>query len=161
MKYLFLLLILNSFIEPPVFPLQDARPNKVSQQVMNLRGRWRVKFDLTGTGEKNLLFDLRRNGSGSFRLLDTAADGKPSAEPLPAAWSQTTNNRVNFSGEVELPIGTCCREVGTLVLKGKYNSNESISGKAIFVASTTDEENCIGFRAMVGTFTATRILANY
>ena len=131
-----------------------------SAPVANLVGRWRVKFTLSGIGEKNLVFDSQAKGSGSFLLLDTGPDNKPVATSLPAAWSQTTNDRVSFSGEVELPIGTCCREVGTLIFKGKFSSSNSISGKAIFVTSTVDEENCLGFRSMLGTFTATRIPNN-
>jgi hypothetical protein len=127
-------------------------------QSSSIVGRWRVKFNLSGVGEKNLLFDSQANGSGSFLLLDTGPDGKSVADALTAAWSQTTNGRVNFSGEVELPIGTCCREIGTLILKGKSSSNNTISGKAIFVTSTEDQENFNGFSSMLGTFTATRVL---
>jgi len=161
MDYLFLFLTLISLVRAqyPSFEAA-ARPVEAPQRVprdTKLSGRWRVKFDMSGMGEKNLLFDAQGRGVGSFLLLDTAPDGQSADEPQPGAWSQTTNNRVNFSGEVELPIGTCCREVGTLVFKGNFNSPKSISGKAIFVASTTDAENCIGFRGMLGTFTATRI----
>jgi hypothetical protein len=130
------------------------RRNAVQVQV---NGNWRVKFNLSGIGEKNLIFNSQRAGSGSFLLLDTGPDGKPAPDPLPGVWSQTTNNRVNFSGEVELPLGTCCREVGTLILKGKFNSTDVIAGRAIFIASTEDEENFNGFRSTVGTFTATRV----
>ena len=125
----------------------------------NLVGRWRVKFTLSGIGEKHLVFDAQAKSSGSFLLLDTGPDNKPVA-PMPAAWSQTTNDRVNFSGEVELPLGTCCREIGTVIFKGKFASNNYISGKAIFIASTIDEENFNGYRSMLGTFTATRFPIN-
>jgi hypothetical protein len=67
---------------------------------------------------------------------------------------------VNFSGEVELPLGTCCREIGTSVFKGKFASKNSIAGKVIYIMSTTDEENFNGFRSSLGTFTATRVLDN-
>jgi hypothetical protein len=46
--------------------------------------------------------------------------------------------------------------VGTLIFKGTYDGDNSIKGRAIFIASTTDEENFIGYRSDVGTFTATR-----
>ncbi|MEO8433475.1 MAG: hypothetical protein ABI596_01155 [Pyrinomonadaceae bacterium] len=123
----------------------------------NLTGQWRVRFTLSGVGEKNLIFDSQAKGPGSFLLLDTGPDGKAVATPQPAVWSATTNDRVSFSGEVELPLGTCCRETGTLILKGKFNSSNSISGRAIFIGSMIDEENFNGFRSTVGTFTATRV----
>jgi hypothetical protein len=115
-----------------------------------------VKFTLSGIGEKNLIFESGPKGAGSVLLLDTGPDNTAEADPRPAVWSQITNNRVSFSGEVELPIGTCCRETGTLIFKGKLDSSNSFSGKTIFVGNTVDEENPNGFRSTVGTFTATR-----
>lgn len=124
----------------------------------NFAGRWRVKFMFSGGVEKNLIFEVKARGSGSFRLLDTGPDDKPVADPQPAAWSQLTNDRVSFSGEAELPIGTCCREIGTLIFKGKFSSSNSIWGKLIFVTSVDEEESPYEFRSVVGTFIATRDL---
>ncbi len=121
-----------------------------------LTGRWRVKFSLVQTKDKNLIVDVKPKGSGAFLLLDTGPDDKPVPDPLPAVWSEIDNGRVSFAGNVELPLGTCCREVGTLIFKGTYAGDNSIKGRAIFIASTTDEENFIGYRSDVGTFTATR-----
>ncbi len=140
--------------------LQDTLPQAASPatKAANFAGRWRVKFVFAGRVEMNLILHSQPKGVGSFLLLDTAADGKPEPAAVPAAWSQASNDRVNFSGEVELPIGTCCREVGTLIFKGRSSSSNSISGKLIFVASTEEDENPLGFRSLVGTFTATRVL---
>lgn len=158
MKYFLASLILMFVVgthEISVHPT-IRQDQQAAAPVRNLPGRWRVKFNLSGIDEKNLILDSQSDRSGSFLLLDTAVDGKPEAHPRPAAWSQPTNNRVSFSGEVELPLGTCCREVGTLIFKGEFNSNDIIAGKAIFITSTVDEENFNGFRSTVGKFTATR-----
>jgi hypothetical protein len=117
-------------------------------------GRWHVKYTLTPNGEKNLILEVRNDGSATITPLDTGADDKPTP-PQRAVWSQTTQNRIYFSSEIELPMGTCCREVGTLMLKGKFEKDDSISGKSVFVTGTTDE-NCIGLRSMEGSFTARR-----
>lgn len=138
-----LLLLLTSPVKPAADP--------------DLTGRWRVKFTFAGRTEMNLILNARPKGAGTFLLLDTATDSKPESSPRLASWLQTTNDRVGFSGEVELPIGTCCRETGTLIFKGKFGANNSLSGKVIFVGSTEEVENPIGFRAMIGTFTATGI----
>jgi len=87
-------------------------------------------------------------------LLDTGPDDKPVPDPAPAVWSQLTNNRVSFSGETELPLGTCCREIGTLIFKGKFQSNTSIVGKLIFVTNIDEEESPYKYSSRVGTFTA-------
>jgi hypothetical protein len=149
-----LLLILVLFVQESALKATELQSDLTPAQAVMLAGRWRVKFSLPGVGEKNLVFDSRAKGAGSFLLLDTGPDGKAEAAALPAVWAQTTNDRVNFSAEVELPIGTCCRETGTLLFKGKIVSGNSITGKAIFITSTIDEENSNGFRSMVGTFTA-------
>ena len=120
-----------------------------------LTGRWRVKFILSGT-EKNLIFQTKTKGLGSFMLLDTGPNNAAELNAQPAAWSELTNDRVSFSGEAELPIGTCCREIGTLIFKGRFDSSNSISGKLLFVTSVDEDENPYQFRSLLGTFTATR-----
>jgi hypothetical protein len=158
MKFLLSLLVLIPLaVEGVSFPIQSPQGTTGPALSANLTGRWRVRFVFSGRGEKNLVLDSQSKGSGSVLLLDTGPDDKPEAYPQPAAWAQTTNDRVSFSAEVELPIGTCCREVGTLIFKGKFISSNSVTGKVIFVGSTEDEENPIGFRSLIGTFTATRI----
>jgi hypothetical protein len=157
---LFLVSLMLSAIVSEGISFQATSPHTSAQTPTgNLIGRWQVKFNLRGVGEKNLVFDSRAKGSGTFLLLDAEPDDKPATASLSAAWSRNLNDRISFSGEVELPIGTCCRETGTLIFKGNFDSSDSIAGKAIFVTSTTDEENIIGFRSTVGTFTATRVPA--
>jgi hypothetical protein len=158
MTVLVISLILLSVMEVSGFALKTALPQstRAPRASKSLVGRWRVRFAL-GNVEKNLVLVTRSRGAASFLLLDTGPDNKPAAAPLPAAWSQLTNDRVSFSGEAELPIGTCCREIGTLIFKGRFVSGNSISGKLIFVTSVDEEESPYQFHSLVGTFTATRI----
>ncbi len=129
---------------------------ETSPAEQSLSGRWRVKFAFSGL-EKNLVFEVRSKGAGSFSLLDTGPDDKPVDGQQPATWTQLTNNRVSFSGEVELPLGTCCREKGTLIFKGRFTSKDQISGRLIFVTSVDEEESPYKFHSTVGTFTAERV----
>ena len=122
-----------------------------------LSGRWRVTFSLTGDPEKHLIFEVKPKGAGSFLLLDTGPDDKAVPDPVPAVWSELTNNRVSFSGETELQLGNCCREIGTLIFKGKFKSSTSIVGGLIFVTSVDEEESPYKYRSHIGTFTATRV----
>ena len=122
-----------------------------------LTGRWQVTFALDGDAKKNLIFEPRAKGAGLFSLLDTGPDNKPVPDAVPAAWTELTNNRVSFSGEVELPLGTCCREFGTLMFKGKFASADTIKGSLVFVTSIDEEESPYKFHSLVGTFTATRL----
>ena len=125
-------------------------------QAGDLVGRWKVKFSMMGL-EKNLILVSQEKGVASFLLLDTGPDDKPVPNSLPAVWSRLTNDRVSFSGEAELPIGTCCREIGTIVFKGKFISHNSISGKLVFVTSVDEDESPYKLRSVIGTFTATRL----
>jgi hypothetical protein len=128
----------------------------VALQTPKVQGRWRVKFKMTGL-EKNVVFEAKENGAGSFMLLDTGVDDKPVADPVPGVWSQLTNNRVSFSGETELPLGTCCREIGTMMFKGRFTSPNAITGTLVFVTSVDQEESAFKFHSEVGTFEATRM----
>src|SRR5215213_5011167 len=122
-----------------------------------LTGRWHVTFSLQGDPKKNLIFEPQTKGAATFKLLDTGVDNKPVPDPVPAVWSELSNNRVSFTGEIELQLGNCCREVGTLIFKGKFQSNISIIGKIIFVTNIDEEESPYQFRSHVGTFTATLV----
>lgn len=121
----------------------------------NITGKWQVKFHLTDgvEAENNLIFDSQPNGVGSFSVVKAKAGEKPE----PAVWIELSNQRVSFSGHLELQLGTCCREVGTLIFKGKFASHNSITGKLIFVTSVEEEESPYKFRSEVGSFTATRV----
>ncbi len=156
LKLLLPLLMVTSAAATTTLPQGLAQPTAKAFSTIDLTGRWRVKFILAGV-EKNLVFDAKIMGTGSFRLLDTEPDNRSAPNPAAAIWSQLTNDRVSFSGEAELPIGTCCREHGTLIFKGKFSSPNLISGTLIFVTSVDEEESPFKFRSFVGSFTATRI----
>jgi hypothetical protein len=123
----------------------------------DIAGRWQVRFIFPTVGEKNLLLDSRVKGNASILLLDSGSDNKGATESLPATISVPSVGRLNFSCEAELPYGTCCREIGTLIFKGKFSSSKLISGTVIFIGSTQEEESPLGFRSMIGTFVATRM----
>ena len=138
-------------------PVTRAQVTARPTQNEALVGRWKVTFTFANAGAKNLVLDAHANGDASVLLLDSGPDNKPATKSLPATTSVTTNGRVNFSSEVELPYGTCCQEIGTLIFKGTFGSNNSISGKVIFVGSTEEPENPLGYRSMLGSFSAVRI----
>ncbi len=153
---LLLTALLISVIAVQAFAIGPLRQAQTAAPSASLAGVWRVSFTFSGDVERHLTFAAQEKGVGSFSLLDTRPDNKPEPAPLPAVWSQLTNGRVSLSGEVELPLGTCCREWGTLMLKGKFTAGDTISGKLVFVTSVDEEESPYQFHSQVGTFTATR-----
>lgn len=157
-KSFFSFLILMSLVAAQVIALPAlAQATAKPAQVDSLPGRWRVKLRFAGDVERNLIFEAKAKNVGSFTLLDTGPDNKPVPDLAPAVWSRLTNGRVSFSGEAEMPLGTCCREIGTLIFKGKFESNNSISGGLVFVTSVDEEESPVKYRSLVGSFTASRM----
>jgi hypothetical protein len=146
MKILFLLMLTIA----TSFPLHEQ------SKPLDPVGRWQVKFTLLDSSEKNLIFTAQENGEGTFQMLDTGPDNKPVAGLQAAAWSFTDNN-LSFSGEVELPVGTCCRQAGTLIFKSKLNSANATSGRIIFVTNVEEDESPYKYHTTVGTFTASRL----
>ncbi|HEY6245991.1 MAG TPA: hypothetical protein VIX17_18720 [Pyrinomonadaceae bacterium] len=137
---------------------QTSAP-KESLKDASIVGRWHVKFTLIGGEEKNLDLIAKEHGVAVFELKDTGPENKPVPTPQPAIWS-TTADTLNISSNLELPIGTCCRENGTLIFKAKNVSGNSFSGKLIFVTNTDEEESPYKFRSTIGTFSATRLIKN-
>jgi len=132
---------------------------KDSLRQTSIVGRWHVKFTLIGGEEKNLDLIAKEHGVGIFELKDTGPDNKPVPTPQPAIWS-TMADTLSISSNLELPIGTCCRENGTLIFKAKNVSGNSFSGKLIFVTNTDEEESPYKFRSTIGAFSATRLIKN-
>lgn len=139
-----------------IIVISQPTPVLSENSVNGLAGRWRVKVSLAGIPEKNLIFEAKAGGTGTLLGLDTGVENKAMPDAAPAVWSELTNGRLSFSGNIELPLGTCCREVGTLIFKGTVASDQVIKGRAIFIASTVDEENFNGFTSATGSFSAIR-----
>src|ERR1043166_8244551 len=122
--------------------------SKDSSKETSFVGRWQVKFKMVDGDEKNVVLVAQENGMGSFELLDTGPDNKPVLTPQPATWSKT-HDKISVSSNLELPIGTCCRETGTLILKAKFASGSSFSGKLIFVTNIDEDESPYKYHSTV------------
>jgi|SRR5262245_29263921 len=113
-----------------------------------------VRFTLSLHGQKSLRFVANPNNRGTFRLRGRTSWDPPNIT-TPAVWDRITLTLMTFSGEVQFPIGNCCRETGTLIFKGEVDSNGIIVGKTIFVTNTPDTGSPTGFVIRTGEFTAT------
>lgn len=114
---------------------------------------WDVTFSLSGNVSRRLTFISLSNGTGTFRLVGPRTT-TPVPPTVPAVWARPTPGFMSFSGEVQLPIGNCCRETGTLMFKGIQNTaNGTITGRAIFASDLTPTTTNGGI--YFGTFVAT------
>lgn len=116
---------------------------------------WDVTFTLENSLSRRLTFISMSNGTGTFRIIGprptTTATGI-----VPAVWSRPVPGLMSFSGEVQLPVGNCCRETGTLMFKGTQNTTSGIiTGRAIFVSDLSPTTTPAGNGVQFGTFVAT------
>ena len=101
-------------------------------QSPNLIGRWNVEIMFTNSDHRSLRFDVQGAGKGIFLLLDPMLSRWGPAQPSEAKWTQGEGNSVTFSGPVEFPIGNVGRDAGTLMFKGKFGTDGSITGEVEF-----------------------------
>jgi len=116
---------------------------------------WDVTFNLDSNLTRRLTFISMSNGTGTFRIIGPRAT-TPVTTIVPAVWSRPVPGLMSFSGEVQLPIGNCCRETGTLMFKGTQSSaGGTITGRAIFVNDLSPTTTPTGNGIQFGTFVAT------
>jgi hypothetical protein len=105
--------------------VSEAQPAKVT-------GNWTVEVTFNNGNIRLLRFEAQDLGKGSFLLLDPSLKVWGPAKPSVAKWSQGDDGSVTFSGPVEFPLGNVGRDAGTLILKGQFQADGTITGKATF-----------------------------
>jgi hypothetical protein len=120
-------------------------------QSPNLIGRWNVEVTFANGDHRSLRFEAQGAGKGSFLLLDPRLKVWGPAKPSEAKWTQGEGNSRTFSGPVEFPIGNVGRDAGTLVCKGKFETESLITGEVEFSPLVGDGPS------KSGTFKAIRV----
>jgi hypothetical protein len=125
-------------------------------QSSKVLGSWKVEV-IFENGEARLLrVEAYGSGKGSFLLLDPRLKFWGPARSLEAEWTQGDEGSVMFSGPVEFPLGNVGRDAGTLVLKGKFGTDGSITGEARFFPLDQDPKDSKAKSSKSGTFKALR-----
>jgi len=101
-------------------------------QSPNMIGTWKVDITFTSSESRSLRFDAQGAGKGTFLLLDPRLNVWGPAKPSAAKWTQSEGNSVTFSGPVEFMLGNVGRDAGTLVFKGKFETESLITGEVEF-----------------------------
>ena len=125
-------------------------------QSPNLIGRWDVEITFANEDHRSLRFDAQGEGKGTFLLLDPKLNVWGPAKPSEAKWSRGEGNSVTFSGPVEFPIGNVGRDAGTLVFRGKFDTENSMMGEVAFFRLDQDPNNPKARSSKSGTFKAIR-----
>ena len=118
-------------------------------QSPNMIGRWKVEITFPNGDNRSLRFEAQGAGKGSLLLLDPRSNVWEPARPSEAKWTQGDGNSVTFSGAVEFPMGNVGRDAGTLVFKGKFETESLIAGEVEFSPLVGDGPSKIGtFKAI-------------
>lgn len=126
-----------------------AQPAKVA-------GTWKVEIAFNSGPARILRLEAEDSGKGSFLLLDPTLKAWGPAKPAQVKWSQSDDGSVTFSGPVEFPLGNVGRDVGTLILKGKFQGDDTITGKATLLPLDQDQKDADQKPAREGSFKASR-----
>ena len=120
-------------------------------QSPNLIGRWNVEITFANGTRHSVRFDAQGAGKGSFLPLDPGSKFWEPGKPSEVKWTQGEGNSRTFSGPVEFPIGNVGRDAGTLVCKGKFETESLITGEVEFSPLVGDGPS------KSGTFKAIRV----
>ena len=101
-------------------------------QSPNVIGRWNVEITFANDNHRSLRFDAQGSGKGTFLLLDPGARVWGAAKASEAKWTRGEASSVTFSGPVEFLLGNVGRDAGTLVFKGKFETESLITGEVEF-----------------------------
>jgi hypothetical protein len=108
-----------------------------------------MEITFANDAHRSLRFDAQGAGKGTFLLLDPRLNVWEPAKPSEAKWSPTEGNSVTFSGPVEFMLGNVGRDAGTLVFKGKFETDGSIRGEVEFSTLVGDQPSKHGtFKAV-------------
>lgn len=112
-------------------------------------GRWNVEITFANDNHRSLRFDAQGSGKGSFLLLDPRARVWGAAKASEAKWTRGEASSVTFSGPVEFLLGNVGRDAGTLVFKGKFETESLITGEVEFSPLVGDRPSKSGtFKAV-------------
>ena len=121
----------------------------IQAQSPNVIGRWNVEITFANGDHRSLRFEAQGAGKGTFLLLDPKLNVWGPAKPSEAKWTQGEGASMTFSGAVEFMIGNVGRDAGTLVLKGKFETDGSIRGEVEFSPLVGDQTSKNGtFKAV-------------
>jgi hypothetical protein len=121
-------LILSALVQMLGSGMSQAQSSKVI-------GSWKVEVAFQSGESRSLRFEALGSGKGSFLLVVPKPVQVLPAVPSAAEWTQTDSQSITFSGPVQFPLGNVGLQRGILILKGKFETDGTITGEAKFFAS--------------------------
>ena len=119
-------------------------------QSPNVVGSWKVEITFADGNHRSLHFDAQAEGKGSFEVVDPRLKVWGPGKASEAKWTREDQNSVTFTGPVEFMLGNVGRDAGTLMFKGKFETESLITGDVEFSPLLRERPS------KHGTFKATR-----
>jgi hypothetical protein len=132
--------------------------NGLSQaEAPKVTGSWEVEIAFQNGEKRSFKVEAQESGKASFLLLDPKLKAWGPAKPSEAKWTLGKGDSVTFSGRTEFPLGNVGRDVGTLVLEGKFRADGTMTGEARFFRGDDSSAEPKSDPAKSGSFKATRL----
>ena len=118
-------------------------------QSPNIVGSWNVEITFANDEHRSVRFDARADGKGSLDAADPRSKVWDGSKPSEAQWTRGEENSVTFSGAVEFLLGNVGRDPGTLTCRGKFETQDLITGEVEFSPSVGERPSKHGtFKAV-------------
>ena len=101
-------------------------------------GSWKIDVTFANGQHRFLRFDAQGDRKGTLTVTDPQSKVWGGATPSEAKWTAGEGSSVTFSGPVEFLLGNVGRDVGTLTLKGKFDTPDLITGEVDFSPTVGD-----------------------
>lgn len=101
-------------------------------QSPKMTGKWNIKVSFAAGGQHSLRLDAQGDGKATFVVMDPIAKAWGETKPSAVTWTRGEGNSVTFSGPMEFLIGNVGRDAGTLTCKGKFETDDLITGEVEF-----------------------------
>jgi hypothetical protein len=133
-------------------PAQAQSPNSPRDESVRLAdmiGRWNVDITFGDGSKLTVRFDAQEAGKGTLLVVDPRLKVWGPGKPSEAKWTLNEGNSVTFSAAVEFMLGNVGRDAGTLMFKGKFETQDAISGEVEFAPLVGDRPSKHGtFKAV-------------
>lgn len=112
-------------------------------------GIWNVEIAFANNEHRSVRFEALADGKGILAAADPRSKVWSGSKSSDAKWTQSEQDSITFSGQVEFLIGNVGRDAGTLTCTGKFETSDSITGEADFSPLVGERPSKLGsFKAI-------------
>jgi hypothetical protein len=115
-----------------------------------------MKITFENQDERTVIFEANDTGKGTLLLDGPQSNWAEPVRPSSARWEIGSKKDVSITGPIQFPIGNVGFDTGTLVFKGKFEANGSMTGDVKFYSRDQDSSDPNIIPSKTGKFKGTR-----